>query len=161
MNKRRLRTLVCVLMALAGLTVIAATAAGGAGSKSDPLVSLSYLTDTFTGQILDKVDERIAARNAKLAQELGTGPAGAAYSTVTLTAGQTLSGGAGCEVLLRSGTARCTASPAPGLADITAGGNIDGGASLQLNHLYLMTDSRSVTSSDGALLLVRGSYTIQ
>ena len=98
MNKRRLRTLVCVLMALAGLTVIAATAAGGAGSKSDPLVSLSYLTDTFTGQILDKVDERIAARNAKLAQELGTGPAGAAYSTVTLTVGQTLSGGAGCEV---------------------------------------------------------------
>lgn len=162
MKKKRIRTLLCAVLALAGLTVAGTMAAGGAGSQSDPLVTLSYLTETFTGQVMDKVDELIDARNARLTQELGgTSASGGTYASVTLSAGQTLTGGTGCEVLLRLGAANCTASAAPGLVDTTAGGSIDGGASLQVNHLYLMTDTRSVTSSSGATLLVRGSYTVQ
>ncbi|MDE7220790.1 MAG: hypothetical protein K2O45_14435 [Oscillospiraceae bacterium] len=161
MNKKKLRIFFCTLLALAGLTAIASTAAGGAGSQDDPLVTLSYLTETFTGQVMDKVDGLIAARNAQLAEELGGGGAAASYTAVTLSAGQTLTGKAGCEVLLRSGGARCTASSTPGLVDATSGGVVNGGASLQRNHLYLMTDERGVASSDGAVLLVRGSFTIQ
>ena len=145
------------------LIFTAALAAGGAGSQSDPLVTLSYLTDTFTGQIMDKVDASIAGRDARLLQELGgsaVSGAASAYTAVTLGAGQTLYGEAGCEVLLRSGAASCGASAEPGLVDTTAGGGIAGGASLQANHLYLMTDSRTVTASEGAVLLVRGVYTI-
>ena len=153
MKKKRLRTALCIALAAAGLTAFGALAAGGAGSQSDPLVTLSYLTDTFTGQIMDKVDASIAGRDARLLQELGG-------SAVTLGAGQTLYGEAGCEVLLRSGAASCGASAEPGLVDTTAGGGIAGGASLQANHLYLMTDSRTVTASEGAVLLVRGVYTI-
>ena len=63
-------------------------------------------------------------------------------------------------VIIRSGAASCGASAEPGLVDTTAGGGIAGGASLQANHLYLMTDSRTVTASEGAVLLVRGVYTI-
>lgn len=164
MNKKKIRTILCVLLAAAGLTAVGAMASGGAGSQSDPLVTLSYLTETFTGQVMEKVDALIAQRNAQLAQEPGGGPAlpgeSAAYAAVTLAAGQTLFGNAGCEVLLRSGAAVCAASSSPGLVDATAGSSLDGGAALLTNHLYLMTDSRAVTTASGATLLVRGSYLI-
>lgn len=165
MNKKNFRILFCTLLVLAGLTAIASTASGGAGSQSDPLVTLSYLTETFTGQVMDKVDQLLTRRNAQLTEELSGGQASAgpsqAYVAVTLSAGQILYGEAGCEVLLRSGSAGCTASAAPGLVDTTSGGTIAGGAQLQANHLYLMTDSRAVTTSGGAVLLVRGGYTVQ
>lgn len=164
MNKKKIRTILCVLLAAAGLTAAGAMAAGGAGSQSDPLVTLSYLTETFTGQMMEKVDALIAQRNAQLAQEPAGGSAlpgdSAAYAAVTLAAGQTLFGDAGCEVLLRSGAAICAASSSPGLVDATAGSSLDGGAALQANHLYLMTDSRAVTTASGATLLVRGGYLI-
>ena len=156
MNRKKIRTTLCALLALAGLTAIASTASGGAGSQADPLVTLSYLTETFTGQVMERVDERIVQRNAALSAELG-----GAYAAVTLSAGQTLYGEAGCEVLLRSGAASCAAASAPGLVDATAGGTLSGGASLQKNHLYLMTDRRAVTAASGAALLVRGGYTIR
>ena len=108
---------------------------------------------------MDKVDELIAERNTKLASELGGGVSGT-YTAVTLAAGQTLTGEAGCEVLLRTGAAACAASSAPGLTDATTGGSINNGAALQQNHLYLMTESRGVFSAAGATLLVRGSYTV-
>ncbi len=108
MNRKKIRTTLCALLALAGLTAIASTASGGAGSQADPLVTLSYLTETFTGQVMERVDERIVQRNAALSAELG-----GAYAAVTLSAGQTLYGEAGCEVLLRSGAASCAAASAP------------------------------------------------
>ena len=162
MKKKRLLVIVFMLLALAGLTAVGTMAAGGAGSQSDPLVTLSYLTDTFTDQVMEKVDKLIAERNTKLASELGGGVSGTSsgYTTVTLAAGQTLTGEAGCEVLLRTGVAVCTASSVPGLADTTTGSSINNGAALQQNHLYLMTDSRGVFSAAGATLLVRGGYTI-
>lgn len=164
MNKKKIRTILCVLLAAAGLTAVGAMAAGGAGSQSDPLVTLSYLTETFTSQMMEKVDALIAQRNAQLSQEPGGSPAlpgeSAAYAAVTLSAGQTLFGDAGCEVLLRSGAAACAASSSPGLVDATTGSSLDGGAALQVNHLYLMTDSRAVTTASGATLLVRGGYLI-
>ena len=49
-------------------TVIVAGAAAGSGD--DPLVTLSYLNDTFLGAILEKVDQKIAARNGQIAQQL-------------------------------------------------------------------------------------------
>lgn len=161
-NRKRIRTILCVLLAAAGLTAFGALAAGGAGSQSDPLVTLSYLTDTFTGQIMDKVDASIARRNAQLLQELGGSGSGtaSAYTAVTLSAGQTLYGEAGCEVLLRSGAASCGASASPGLVDATSGGSLESGAALQTNHLYLMTDSRSVSAAGDATLLVRGTFVI-
>ena len=161
MRKKRLRSLLCAIGAAIALTAAAAMAAGGAGSQSDPLVTLSYLTDTFTKQMMDKVDAQIAQRNAQLGQAPGVSAGTAsAYAAVALEPGQALYGEAGCEVLLRSGSASCGAAPSPGLVDATAGSFIDGGAALQLNHLYLMTDARTVASAAGAVLLVRGGYTV-
>lgn len=169
MNKRtKVRTILCVLLAVTVLTAFAAMAAGGAGSQTDPLVTLSYLRDTFTGQVMDKVDALLAQQDAALRKELGdklaqmpAGTAGGTYSAVTLSAGQTLRGEAGCEVLLRSGSARCTGETASGLADATTGGMLAAGGPLEANHLYLLPDSGGVTAGEDAVLLARGTYTIE
>lgn len=165
MNKKRIRTILCIVLAAAGLTAFGALAAGGAGSQSDPLVTLSYLNETFTGQVMDKVDAAIAQRNAQLLQELkGSGAAvpgaASAYTAVTLAAGQALYGEAGCEVLLRSGSASCGGTASAGLTDATAGGSLGGGGALEANHLYLMPESGSISSAGGAVLLVRGGYSV-
>ena len=83
-----------------------------------------------------------------------------AYSAVTLTAGQTLYGEAGCEVLLRSGSAACGGTGTASMTDATTGGSLNGGGALEGNHLYLMPESQSVFTAEGAVLLVRGSFII-
>ena len=171
----RLTAAVAVAIALGGV----ALAAGG--SQTDPLVTLSYLTDQATPAILTQVDSRIAQRESALTQALqkvvdqyvtqvesalggggqGTGVAGA-YQVVYLSAGQQLIGSEGCEFLLRAGTALCVSDSAPGLVDMTAGTTLAAGGSLVQNHLYLGTiDGRGVKAASAVTLLVRGSYTIQ
>ena len=81
----------------------------------------------------------------------------------TLSAGQTLSGEAGCELLLRSGSAVCVADSAgvPGMVDATSGGSVNGGGALQVNHLYLMPAPAGVRASSEAAVLVRGGYSVR
>ena len=168
--------------ALALLAVLGAAAlAADAGSQQDPLVTLSYLSDTYLPDLLRQVDRELEERDTALARELaaqidemerelaakyGAGGAvsgtAAVYTEVTLAEGQTLTGRTGCEVLLRSGGASCAADTAPGLVDLTSGGTLSGGGSLERNHLYLMpVDGRGVrAASGGATLLVRGEHTV-
>ena len=176
MMKNKLRLFACVLLAAMALTAFAALS-GGAGSQGDPLVTLSYLNETFTKEILDKVDKAARERDAAVLEEaaklisqaereLRDAPGGSVseasptYAAVTLSPGQTLSGSAGCELILRSGEAICTAGGHPGLVDTTTGGALGGGEALAENHLYLMTDKRGVSASSEAVLLVRGSYSV-
>ena len=106
------------------------SAAAEAGSSGDPLVSLSYLNETYLQTILSKVDSRIAERNTALIAQLGGSGSGggttASFAVVTLSSGQVLKGEIGCEVMLRVGTASCVAPSAPGLIDET-GGRCSGG----------------------------------
>ena len=170
-----------VTLSLVGVTF----AAGGQGSQSDPLVTLSYLTQQTTPAILSQVDSMVDEREAELRQQLsavvdryvrevedalassgGTttrpGTGGASYEVVNLSAGQTIVGSAACEFLLRSGTAVCVSDTSPGLVDMTAGTTLAGGAALTANHLYLATiEGRGVTASTAVTIMVRGDYTIQ
>ncbi len=166
MNKipRRVLAMLLLIAALAAGTTV--SLAAEAGSPQDPLVTLSYLNETFLGTILQRVDEKIAQRNDTLAQQIGSAGLGtqsaANFTVVTLSSGQTLTGGVGCEVMLRVGSAVCVASSTPGLVNETTGSTINGGASLSQNHLYMMTiEGRGVRATAATTkLLVRGSYTI-
>lgn len=126
---------------LVTLTLVGvAFAAGQQGSQSDPLVTLSYLTQKATPSILSQVDSKLTARETELKKQLsavvegyvkevedklassGGGSSvqpsgGASYQVVNLSAGQTITGGAACEFLLRSGTATCVSDTSPGLVD--------------------------------------------
>ena len=103
---------------LVTLTLVGvAFAAGQQGSQSDPLVTLSYLTQKATPSILSQVDSQLTARETELKKQLsavvegyvkevedklassGGGSSvqpsgGASYQVVNLSAGQTITGGA-------------------------------------------------------------------
>jgi hypothetical protein len=133
------------------------------GSSDDPLVTLSYLNDTFMNTILQKVDQKIAARNSQLGGEVSSGTSAAStFTVVTLSNGQTLTGDIGCEVMLRVGTAVCVSASTPGLIDETSAGTLNNSAALAQNHLYMMTiEGRGVKATAATTkLLVRGTYTI-
>ena len=162
--------------------VLAGAALAAGGSQTDPLVTLSYLTDQATPAILAQVDEKIAQRESSLTSQLsavvqeyvrevenalagattdGTGTGQASYQVLYLTQGQQIIGGEGCEFLLRAGTAACVSDSSPGLIDMTDGSTLANGGSLTHNHLYLGTiDGRGVSAVTDITLLVRGSYTV-
>ncbi len=184
-NHWGVRLAALMLVSYALLLVSVAAAAGGPGSEDDPLVTLSYLNDTFLPQLLGKVDEKLETRDKELsdklnaqaqkdaealAEQYGATPpstGGAekpeSFTVVTMASGETLLGDIGCEVMLRVGTANCVAPSAPGLIDETDGTTLGGGKELVKNHLYMMTiDERGVKATAATTkLLVRGGYTIQ
>ena len=167
MKKSRWLARVLVVLVLSGLLSMTVTVASGVGTDNDPLVTLSYLKETFTKDILKQVDEKIAARNNQLAQQVGgqvgTGAQTASeFTVVTLSNGQVLTGDIGCEVLLRVGTAVCVSPSAPGLIDESGAAVLNNSEALVQNHLYMMTiEGRGVKATAATTkLMVRGSYTI-
>ena len=157
-----------VLLVICGALNMTVSLAAEVGSSDDPLVTLSYLNDTFLETILTKVDQKIAARNSQIVQQTGgqiTGGSSTAstFTVVTLSSGQVLKGDIGCEVMLRVGTAACVSPSTPGLIDETAASTLNNGGSLVTNHLYLATiEGRSVSASSGTVkLLVRGGCTVE
>lgn len=145
-NKWYLRALTMLLVsALATVTVAAAEA----GSAGDPLVTLSYLNETFLPKILSQVQQKTS------------GGGGSVFEAVSIPKGQALTLGVGAEVMLRAGTAVCAAGSAPGLIDETSGGSLNNGGALVQNHLYMATvEGRSVKASADARVMVRGSYSV-
>ena len=182
MKKNKLRTAACVMLVGTVLAAFMGIAAE-VGSQSDPLVTLSYLNETFMAQILAKVDEKLVGRNETLKIELeerisrterdlllqlggsvngSTGGTAVSFTAVTLTQGQILYGGAGCEVMLRSGNASCYVPNmnGAGMVDSTDGTALDHGKALVQNHLYMIIEQRGLTAASDVVLLVRGDYMI-
>lgn len=143
--------------------------AAGAGSANDPLVTLSYLNNTFSQKVQTMVNDTVDARKAEMEQALakvlgqGGNGSGNVFTVVTLSKGQTLVGDVGCEVMLRIGTAVCGTSDSVGLIDTTSGSNLGSGGALAANHLYMVTIStRSVTATSATVkVLARGPYTVR
>lgn len=159
---------------LAGSCLCASAALAAGGDQSDPLVTLSYLTKTVTPDILAQVEEKAQLRQEALLEQFsavlenqsgstGSGSSGSAsYVVVTLSSGQKLNLGVGCEVMLRVGSATVSAADSPALIDSTTGESVGSGTALTANHLYMATiEGRTLTASAGTVkLLVRGEYTI-
>lgn len=167
MKKNRWFLRALVLLVLTGALSMTVTLAAEPGSNQDPLVTLSYLNETFMDSIMQKVDQKIAVRNSQIAQQLGgqisgTSGTAASFTVVTLSSGQILTGDIGCEVMLRVGTASCVSPSSPGLIDETSATTLNNGGALVQNHLYMMTiEGRGVKATAATTkLLVRGSYTV-
>ena len=186
MKKNQLLTRLITLF-LAAFTVLTGTVmAAGVGSSDDPLVTLSYLNETFLPQVMKSVDEKIAARNTEVSDKLsaqirsdaaaferkygsisgGSGELSGtvdSFAVVTLAKGQILYGDIGCETMLRVGSAVCVANSAPGLVNETTAGTIGNGDALAKNNLYMMTvTERGVkAAADNTKILVRGTYRVQ
>lgn len=156
----------------AGCLVMGAALA--AGDQDDPLVTLSYLNQTAIPQIVEQVEDRTAQRQEELEESFrtqlsqyqqggqGGGSASAGYTLVTLAQGQGMRLEVGCEMLLRVGSASVQADSSPALIDLSTGGTVNSGASLEKNHLYMSTIEGRTLSADAATVkvLVRGGYTV-
>ena len=176
--------LVGLLLVSATVLTLTVAATGGAGTSSDPLVTLSYLNEKFLPQILSEVDKKTASREQTLSSKLTeqvkretqafeqkygassgntSGGTAMSFTVITLNQGQILYMGVGCEAMLRTGSGVCVAASTPGLIDETSGAALAGGLALQQNHLYMATvDSRGVqASANSTKLLVRGNYSVQ
>lgn len=168
-KKRFLAVLLAALLLACGITAYAAV-----GTADNPLVTLSYLRDTFTKNILAETEEKIAETQATYEKELedkiasvtdkdGTDSAGSsagAFAVAELRSGQTMTLKIGGEFMLRDGSAACT-EWGNGFLDTTSGLVYDGGELIS-NHLYMVTDtSLSIKASSAVTLLVRGSYEVK
>ena len=151
-----------VLLALSAVLMTGVSLAAEAGSSQDPLVTLSYLNDTFFNSIMQRVDQKIAQQTGQAVPGGTASSSAASFAVVTLNEGQTLTGGVGCEVMLRVGSAVCVAPSDPGLIDETTAATLANGGALVQNHLYMMTiDGRGVRATGGVTkVLARGSYTV-
>ena len=75
--------------------------AAGAGSANDPLVTLSYLNNTFSQKVQTMVNDTVDARKTEMEQALakvlgqGGNGSGNVFTVVTLSKGQTLVGDVG------------------------------------------------------------------
>ena len=117
--------LVGLLLVSATVLTLTVAATGGAGTSSDPLVTLSYLNEKFLPQILSEVDKKTASREQTLSSKLteqvksetqafeqkysassgnASGGTAASFTVVTLNQGQILYMGVGCEAMLRTGS---------------------------------------------------------
>ena len=168
---------------LLALTLLLGTGAAFAsgGGKSDPLVTLSYLTDIALPELLDDLTDVTEVIADDLRDDLSdqidtyedemtalvasadTGSQGnETYTLLTLTDGQTLAPAVGCEMMLRVGSITVNAATSPALIDITTGEGVNNGTSLTKNHLYMATiPDRTLGPVSGTVkLLVRGSFTV-
>ena len=62
--------LVGLLLVSATVLTLTVAATGGAGTSSDPLVTLSYLNEKFLPQILSEVDKKTTSREQTLSSKL-------------------------------------------------------------------------------------------
>lgn len=158
-------------MALTGICLLGgvALAASSAGSVGDPLVSYSYFAETILPNLLSDVEgkaedvaddlradfddqlatytDEVEALAAELAAQSGSGGStAAAYTVLTLAAGESIALDAGDEVLLRIGSATVSGG-SPALINTTAGTELANGGSLVANNLYLCTiNGRTLTA---------------
>jgi len=165
---------------LASLGLAAACLCGGAvlaaGDEDDPLITLSYLNQTVTPEILEQVEERADERQEELEDQFQQAiedyqkqldqqqdqSGSETYVVVTLSRDQKLNLGVGCEVMLRVGSATVSSNTEPALIDVSGGGSLGNGGSLTTNHLYMATiaDRYLTATADTVKVLVRGIYTV-
>lgn len=125
----------------ASLFAAMAVSAATPGDESDPLISKSYIDS----QIIPYVDKA------------------STFSVVTLPQGSVLVGEAGCELILRMGTATVIATEKGGLCDTTIGGDWPNGSAVPSNHNLIvpLSDGRGISADTDVILMVKGSYSLK
>lgn len=175
-KKQKKAVVVSALCILGGFSMFAYAQ----GGEDNPLITMSYLKNVFSQEVLQETDQKIAnaeqayldkleAKKQELSAEMKTIPASSGksdavlFALVDLSEGQRITGSVGCEVMLRVGSAVCVSDGSPGLIDMTTAETLENGQYLQKNHLYIATmEGRAIQAIDSSVkILVRGQYTIE
>lgn len=158
--KKAVIFLLVLVMLFSAAPVLAATA----GSASDPLISVQYITSTYIPSVVNAGKENITkALQAVYDKAVSSGVSGsssgktdilAAFSntSVSLTTGSTfIPNKSGCAVTIRRGT----------VVDATVGSTVTTGKSLTVGHRYICCENTNATFSMPAnsTCAVSGVYT--
>lgn len=174
---KKLATLLLAALILVG--GYAAVAAGG--SSSDPLISQSYITNTYVPSVVKQASERVdtatgktyddgAARLkaqadlhlAKAGGASGGGGYADAFAEQRFKRGDVLTVDTGSELMLLAGTATL-AYNSGAVIDVTSGTAVPSGTAMVNQRRYMATEDtlcRATVTSDTAVLAPRGYYAI-
>lgn len=153
------------------------------GSTDDPLVAKSYVDDKInqvlkavnvnnsTGstsavnenEIVNKIlDELEPLLSSLPGDETGGSVAVATYVPVYAAVGQTVLGGEGTEMILRSGKADVYVKAEAGIVNVTTGQELKNGAKAPLNNMLIIPrgDGRGVKVTENAWFIIKGAYEI-
>lgn len=189
MKKKLIIVLISAITCIAlAITVYAAQA----GSADDPLVSKSYVDDKIN-QVLQVLNSNASnANNANNANNNATSPtlsqeeknklkaeiiaelgveneqspssvASEGYKPVFVKVGQTILGGEGTEMILRSGKATVYITGVAGIVNATTGKELVNGNKATWNNIMIIprNDGRGFKVTEEAWFLVKGDYEIK
>ncbi len=174
--KKRVVTILAIIVAALFAFGVVAAATGGYGSSSDPLITLSYITDIFMPEVDTAIDAAVEQKAIEISaglddtitaletkyNEASLASAASTYTVISMSSGQKLVGVKGCEIMLRVGSAYCNAPASPGLIDTSTAGILENGKYLEKNHMYMVTiDGRGIQADGDIMIIVRGDYTIE
>lgn len=135
------KKLICLL---AACFLLAAGAYAASGENS--LVSLTYLKETFFGQVEDRVDRALDRSDEVILRGSNHGEAGAvtavSWRETRMKRGDLLTGETGTSVLLLAGSGRVSYGGGA-VVDVTTGTVLPSGGTLAVNHRYLVAEDTS------------------
>ncbi len=136
---------------------------------------IQELIDAYVQQITEKANEmnlmieytenndsfvsalKAAVREKLLGIEQITTAETQFYRTVTLETGEQFIGDIGCEIILRSGEAKCISNNGEGLINVPHASGLSNNALLAKNTLYITSNSGAgLSASSQVILLVKG-----
>lgn len=148
-RKKTFITIICVMMS--SILLFASLSLYASASGSDPLISLSYLTEIFAPQLKREIAAETEAAISSALAALAAADT-SSYDTLTLDEGKRIYLSLDSEMIFRAGDAHfVSADPDIGLADLTTGCVIGSGSPLEAGHIYIIQQE-----SDCAYILVTG-----
>lgn len=158
MNKSKKRLILSGILVIVTLSAAVAFAADP-GTDGDPLVTKSYI-DSVIEELKSYVDEKLSGFDNAAPEGVET--MGASYELVRLASGQRITFGEGAELIVRMGKGSVIASEKGGIADVTAGYDLEMGEITSANHLLIVPvdDGRGFEAVDDVIVMVKGSYKI-
>ena len=143
------------LIALICILTISAGVFASPGSPDDPLISLSYIPAQLLPEIYSYIDSKV--------QEAGGSGTADSFKVVDLKSGQKVICNAGCELILRMGSANIIATASGGISDVTKGTDLPHNSAMPSNHLLIVpvSDGRGIVMTSDGKVMIKGTYTLQ
>lgn len=158
------RTKVVLIFTLIMMAVSAIVAFAAPGDSSDPLITLSYITETLVPEIDAKIDQEVIKKVDEAMDNHHSNEGGSSsFVLVNVKANQKIIGDEGTEFVVRAGEGTILATQNGGVADLTSGVDLPSGTAIPLNHHLLSPrdDSRGLHFTTSGIVMIKGKYSVK
>lgn len=157
MSKKKIAVIVLCAVLAGAMLGVGVYAAVSYGTQNDPLITKSYVDTVLVPQLEQQFAQELEAQMPDTPQAMGD------FAVLTLTTGDKVVCGVGCEVILRVGSAMATGNEVPAMVDTTSGTSFNAGTYLMANHLCIVTIEGNgfTATSDVTKVLIKGDYSVE